>query len=87
VARAATQGKSMKITLHTVFGVLFLVLGVVALIHPRFVLPGKKDEITIANQRVLIETRRVVTIPRAASATEVALGIGLIFFGSRKSLR
>jgi hypothetical protein len=77
----------MKISLHAAFGVLFLVLGVVALIHPNFALPGKKDEVTIANQKVLIETRRIISIPRLASAIEIALGIGLIFFGSRKPSR
>jgi hypothetical protein len=77
----------MRITLHAAFGVLFLILGVVALIHPNFALPGKKDEVMIANQKVLIETRRIISIPRLASAIEVALGIGLIFVGSRKPPR
>jgi hypothetical protein len=74
----------VTITAYTLFGILFFVMGIVALIHPNLELPGKKDEVTIANQKVLIETHRVISIPRAASATEVALGIGLIFFGSRK---
>jgi hypothetical protein len=77
----------MKITLHAVFGVLFLVLGVVALIHPNFALPGKKNEVMIADQKVVIETRRIISIPRFASGIEVVLGIGLIFFGSRKPPR
>jgi hypothetical protein len=77
----------MKITPHAAFGVLFLVLGVIALIHPNFALPGKTDEVTIANQKVLIETRRIISIPRLASAIEVALGIGLILVGSRKPPR
>jgi hypothetical protein len=77
----------MKITLHAAFGVLFLVLGVVALIHPNFALPGKKDEVMIADQKVVIETRRIISIPRLASGIEVVLGIGLIFFGSRKPPR
>jgi hypothetical protein len=38
----------------------------------------------VQNQKVLIETSRVISIPRVASAIEVALGIGLVFFGSRK---
>ncbi len=74
----------MKLTLHAAFGVLFLVLGVVALIHPNFLLSAKK--VTIADQRV-IETRRIISIPRLASGIEVVLGIGLIFFGSRKPSR
>jgi hypothetical protein len=75
----------MKVTLYIVFGVLFVVLGVIALIHPNFALPSKKNEVMIENHRVLIETSRVISIPRVASAMEVALGIGLVFFGSLKS--
>jgi len=74
----------MKITAYTIFGILFFVAGVVALIHPNFVLPGKKNEMTIAGQQVVIETSKVISIPRLASAAEVVLGLGLVFFGSRK---
>jgi hypothetical protein len=73
----------LKITFYTVFGALLVVLGIAALIRPNWGLPAKKQEQMIAGQRVLIETRRVISIPRAASATELALGLGLIFFGSR----
>lgn len=73
----------MKITFYTIFGLVLVVVAIVALVRPSWALPAKKHEQMIANQRVLIETRRVVTIPRVASATELALGIGLIFFGSR----
>ena len=76
--------KAMKVTAYTIFGILFFLLGVVALIHPNFVLPGKKTQVTIAGQQVLMETSRVVSIPRPASAVEVVLGLGLVFFGSRR---
>lgn len=74
--------RRFNLTLHTAFGILFLVAGVIALIHPNFTLPGKKNTVTISGQHVVIETHRVISIPRAASATEVALGIGLVIFGS-----
>ncbi|HUJ33388.1 MAG TPA: hypothetical protein VLY23_19050 [Candidatus Acidoferrum sp.] len=74
----------MRITLHAIFGALFFLMGVVAMIHPNFVLPGKKDEVTSANQRTVIETHRVISVPRAASGAEIALGIGLMIVGSRK---
>jgi hypothetical protein len=73
----------VKITFYTVFGILLVVVGIVALIRPNFALPAKRHEEMIMNQKVLIETRRVISIPRAASATELVLGLGLIFFGSR----
>lgn len=76
-----------KPTTHNVFGIIFLVLGIIALIHPNFTLPGKKDTVTIANQHLVIETHRIVSIPRVASATEVVLGVGLIIFGSMPGTR
>jgi hypothetical protein len=85
--RQATRRSSsseLKITPYTVFGVLFVVLGTIALGRPNFTLPGKRSEVMVQNQKVLIETSRVISIPRVASAIEVALGIGLVFFGSRK---
>jgi len=78
------KATSMKITAYTIFGILFFVLGLAALIHPNFVLPGKKSQVTIEGQQVLMQTSRVVSIPRAASAAEVVLGLALVFFGSRK---
>lgn len=73
----------MKVTFYSVFGVILVIVAIVALVRPSWALPAKKHEEMIANQRVLIETRRVVSIPRAASAVELVLGLGLIFFGSR----
>lgn len=73
----------MKVSFYSVFGVILVVVAIIALIRPSWALPAKKHEEMIANQRVLIETRRVVSIPRAASAVELVLGLGLIFFGSR----
>jgi hypothetical protein len=73
----------VKITFYTVFGVILLAVAITALVRPNWTLPAKKQEEIIANQRVLIETRRVIRIPRVASATELVLGLGLIVFGSR----
>jgi hypothetical protein len=78
---------ALKLTAHTVFGILFLVTGVIALIHGNFTLPGKKQTITIQGQHVVMETHRVISIPRPASATEVVLGIGLIIVGSLPGAR
>jgi len=73
----------VKITFYTVFGALLVVVGIIALIRPNFPMPAKSHEEILGNQRVLIETRRIISIPRVASATELVLGVGLIFFGSR----
>jgi hypothetical protein len=84
VRTASTESTSrVKVTFYTVFGVVLVAVAVVALIRPSWALPAKKHEETVANQQILIETRRVISIPRVASATELVLGLGLIFFGSR----
>lgn len=76
------QGKRAKFTLHTAFGIFFLVLGTIALIHPNFILPGQTQYLITSDQRTVVVKHRVISIPRAASATEVVLGVGLIIFGS-----
>jgi len=76
--------KQWKLTPYSVFGVLFLALGIIALIKPNFSYRVSQREEITANQRVVIETRKVVSIPRPASAAEVVLGAALLFFGSRK---
>jgi len=73
----------VKVTFYTVIGVILVAIAIAALVRPNWTLPANKREETIASQRVLIETRRIVRIPRVASATELVLGLGLIFFGSR----
>ncbi len=73
----------MKVTFYSVVGVILVAVAIAALVRPQWTLPAQKRQEMIANQRVLIETRRVIRIPRVASATELVLGLGLIFFGSR----
>ena len=73
---------SLKLTVHTAFGILFLVAGLIALIHPTFILSSKQQYVTTGSQPTIVVKHRVLSIPRAASATEVVLGIGLIIFGS-----
>jgi hypothetical protein len=76
--------KQWKLTPYTIFGALFLVLGIAALIKPNFSYRISQSEQITANQRVVTETRKVVSIPRPASLAEVVLGAGLVFFGSRR---
>ncbi len=76
--------KQWKVTSYTVFGALFLVLGIVALIKPNFSYVVNKQEQIIDNRRILMQTRRVISIPRPASIAEILLGLGLVYFGSRK---
>jgi cytochrome bd-type quinol oxidase subunit 2 len=69
----------LKFNWLAVFGVLFIVLGIAGLAHPNVVMPAKKQEIEIAGSRVIMETRRVVTIPKVLGVLLVVAGGGALF--------
>ena len=69
----------MKFNSLTIFGVLFVVLGIVGLVHPNVVMPAKKQEIEIAGSRVIMETRRVVEIPKILGVLLVVAGGAALF--------
>jgi hypothetical protein len=68
----------------TVIGVLFILLGLLALIHPRIPMPARKTEVEVAGQRLLIETRRIVTIPSILSGLLIVAGASLMILGPRR---
>jgi len=69
---------------RTLLGAAFLVLGLVSLIHPRVEMPARKTEVEVVGQKLLIETRRIVTIPPILSGLLMVAGIGLMVLGPRK---
>jgi len=69
----------LKFNSLAIFGVLFIVLGIAGLAHPNVVMPAKKQEIEIAGSRVIMETRRVVTIPKVLGVLLVVAGGTALF--------
>ena len=69
----------MKFNSLAIFGVLFIVLGIAGLAHPNVMMPAKKQEIEIAGNRVIMETRRVVTIPKVLGVLLVVAGGAALF--------
>jgi hypothetical protein len=59
-------------------GVLLMLLGVYVAVRPNLVMPAKRQELQIAGQKVEIETRRIVAIPRPLSGLVIVGGMGLI---------
>jgi len=47
-------------------------------------MPARKTEVEVVGQRLLIETRRIVTIPPILSGLLIVAGIGLMVLGPRK---
>ncbi|HXW61712.1 MAG TPA: hypothetical protein VEJ45_03875 [Candidatus Acidoferrales bacterium] len=68
----------------TLVGAVFILLGLLALIHPRVEMPARKTEVQVVGQKLLIETRRIVTIPSILSGLLVVAGMSLMIFGPRK---
>jgi hypothetical protein len=75
---------AMKNKPFAALGILFVVLAAVALVHPQFLMPGEKHEVEIASQKVIMETRRVIVIPRVMSGCLVLAGGLLIYAGFRR---
>jgi hypothetical protein len=65
-------------------GAVFILLGLVSLIHPRVEMPARKTEVQVLGQRLLVETRRIVTIPSILSGLLIVAGMGLMLLGPRK---
>jgi hypothetical protein len=69
----------LKFNSLAIFGVLFILFGIAGLAHPNVVMPAKKQEIEIAGNRVIMETRRVVEIPKVLGILLVVAGGAALF--------
>lgn len=66
-----------------IVGILLIAAGIVALIHPQISMPAKTEEIQVASGKAIIETRRIVTFPKAFCALLIFAGAAQIFLVSR----
>jgi hypothetical protein len=74
----------MKIHPFVVMGVLFIALGIAALVHPNLSMPSKKKELEIAGERTIIETTRIIQLPKAFAILLLVGGGTFIFLSTRK---
>jgi len=75
----------MKNRTFAIAGTLFVLLGLAGFVHPRILMPGKQDDVRVGDQRMIVETRRVVTIPPILSGFFVLAGGGLLFVSARQA--
>jgi hypothetical protein len=75
----------MKIHPFVVLGVLLIGCGIAALIHPNLSMPSKKQEVVIDSQKAIVETTRIVELPKVFSVLLLIAGGSLIFLSTRKS--
>jgi hypothetical protein len=64
----------LKINSLALLGLLLVALGIAGLVHPNVVMPGHKQEIQIAGSKVIMETRRVITIPGVLGVLVILAG-------------
>lgn len=74
----------MKIHPYVVMGALFIALGLAALIHPNVSMPSKKSEIEIGGTKTIIETTRIIQIPKVFGILLLLAGGSFIFLSTRK---
>ena len=74
----------MKIHPFVVLGVLLIACGIAALIHPNLSMPSKKHEVQIGTDKVIMETTRIVELPKVFSVLLMIAGGSLIFLSTRK---
>jgi uncharacterized membrane protein YbaN (DUF454 family) len=67
----------MAKNIYVAFGLLFVALGIFSLLHPQFSYRVSRHEDMTRGVRTLVETRRVMRVPRAAAAAFVLLGLAI----------
>ncbi len=66
-----------------VLGVIFLVLGVIGLVHPVFNYHQQEEVAKIGPIKATVNEEKSLEIPPAVSITLLVAGIGLVVFGPR----
>ncbi len=75
----------MKIHPFVVIGILLIGCGIAALIHPNLSMPSRKRELQISGEKVIMETTRIVELPRVFGVLLLLAGGSLIFLSTRKT--
>ena len=66
-------------------GVLVILLGLYGMFRPNVLMPAKRENLQIGGQKVVMETRRVIPVPRALSGLVIFCGAGLILLGVQRN--
>lgn len=66
-----------------IVGILLVAAGIAALIHPQISMPAKTEEIQVGTGKAIIETRRIVGLPKPFCALLIFAGAAQIFLVCR----
>ncbi len=65
-------------------GIVLMLIGAAALIQPEVKMPSNQREVDVAGQKLIINTRRIVTVPAVLSGLVIVAGAALVFVGVQK---
>jgi hypothetical protein len=65
-------------------GVVLMLIGAATLIQPEVKMPSNQREVDVAGQKLIINTRRIVTVPAVLSGLAIVAGAALVFVGVQK---
>jgi hypothetical protein len=65
-------------------GIVLMLIGAATLIEPEVKMPSNRREVDVAGQKLIINTRRIVTVPAVLSGLVIVVGVGLVFVGAQK---
>ncbi len=69
--------------LAIVLGIIFLVLGVIGLVHPSFNYHQQEEVAKIGPIKATVDEEKTAQIPPAVAVTLLVVGIGLVVLGPR----
>jgi hypothetical protein len=76
--------RNLKFHPIAIVGVLLILAGIAALIHPQVMLPASDREIQIGNNKAIISTRRVIAFPMPFSIILILCGAAQIYLVRRR---
>jgi uncharacterized protein YjeT (DUF2065 family) len=74
----------MSQKLWLAFGILLIIAGIAALIHPRLRVRTRQQEVMVGSIKAIEETSRIIAIPRIAGALILTSGLLLAASAIRK---
>ena len=72
---------AQKLRFHplALVGVLLIIAGIAALIHPQIMMPAQTKEVQIGTNKAIITTHRVLEFPTAFSVVLILVGAAQIY--------
>ena len=65
-------------------GIVLMLIGAATLIEPEVKMPSNRREVDVAGQKLIINTRRIVTVPPVLGGLVIVIGAGMVFVGAQK---